>query len=267
MLAEMTEQRPSPFALQPGTLPPVLVERQSFINDFAYALDNGHGAMGRSTLVTGESGMGKSTMLTVFEEVATSRSWATVHLPGEDGLAERLTEAQIPRLLDDGAVEGVLITVDDIDRAPLRDLEQVAGTVADAFAESIPLALAFTGPADALNALFAADAIPYLARSARVDLERLSDDSVREVVSASIADTEKTITEAAIRRVVEAADGNPRRLLAIADLAWKHSGDRAEISEEDVRTALPEGSPQSSGSSEIGFSMQSATKVRNSLGS
>ncbi|WP_432790274.1 hypothetical protein QYM46_00455 [Brevibacterium sp. K11IcPPYGO002] len=236
----MTEQRRSPFALQPGTVPPVLVERQSFINDFAYALDSGHGAMGRSTLVTGESGMGKSTMLTVFEEVATSRSWATVHLPGEDGLAERLAEAQIPSLLDD-EVHGVLITVDDIDRAPLRDLEQVAGTVADA--------------------------IPYLARSARVDLERLSDDGVRLFLSTALADSGKSITESAVRRVVEAADGSPRRLLDIADLAWKHSGDRAEISEEDVRATLPEGARQSSGSSEIGFSMQSATKVRNSLGS
>ncbi|WP_169250870.1 ATP-binding protein [Brevibacterium sp. 'Marine'] len=262
----MTEQRRSPFALQPGTVPPVLVERQSFINDFAYALDSGHGAMGRSTLVTGESGMGKSTMLTVFEEVATSRSWATVHLPGGAGLVERLAEAQIPRLLDDEG-HGVLITVDDIDRAPLPDLEQVAGTVADAFAEGIPLALAFTGPADATNALFAADAIPYLARSARVDLERLSDDGMRLFVSTALADSGKSITEGAVRRLLEAADGNPRRLLAIADLAWKHSGDRAEISEEDVRAALPEGSPQSSGSSETGFSMQSATKVRNSLGS
>lgn len=91
----------SPFTPSFGTIPPLLADRQGYINDFAYALDSGPGAMGRATLVTGQRGMGKSVMLKVFREVAASRQWVAVHSDAGPGFLRRLAESRIPEAFDE----------------------------------------------------------------------------------------------------------------------------------------------------------------------
>lgn len=82
-----------------GAIPPLLADRQNLIHDFAYALDNGPGARGRATLVTGTRGVGKSLMLRVFCEVADSRQWLTVSAQARPGFVDRLTTARLPETL------------------------------------------------------------------------------------------------------------------------------------------------------------------------
>ena len=56
----------NPFKPTAGKMPPILIGRQSIIEDFSEALTNGVGAPGRIMLVTGQRGFGKTVMLTEF---------------------------------------------------------------------------------------------------------------------------------------------------------------------------------------------------------
>lgn len=89
----------SPFTPTFGAIPPRLADRQQLVNAFARMLDQGPGARGQATLVTGQRGMGKSVMLGVFREVAASRGWISAHAQASPGFAERLTSARIPEAL------------------------------------------------------------------------------------------------------------------------------------------------------------------------
>lgn len=94
------QDQPSPFTPTFGRVPPVLADRQSFINDFAYALDSGPGSQGRATLITGQRGVGKSVMLKVFRDVAASRQWISVHSDASPGFIRRIAESRIPEAID-----------------------------------------------------------------------------------------------------------------------------------------------------------------------
>lgn len=90
----------SPFTPTFGTLPPAFVGRQGEVTDFAYALDNGPGSTGRTTLITGQRGMGKSVLLEAFHQVAESRQWVSVHAQATPGFVDRLTRSRIPEALE-----------------------------------------------------------------------------------------------------------------------------------------------------------------------
>lgn len=83
----------NPFKPTAGKMPPVLVGRESAIEQFAEALDNGAGAPGRIMLVTGQRGFGKTVLLTEFRRIAADRKWETISETASPGVAQRLIEA------------------------------------------------------------------------------------------------------------------------------------------------------------------------------
>lgn len=91
----------SPFTPTFGSTPPEVVGRQTEVNDFAYALDNGPGAKGRATFVTGQRGVGKSVMLNIFHEVAASRGWVGLHAQASPGFVDTMTQARLPEILQE----------------------------------------------------------------------------------------------------------------------------------------------------------------------
>lgn len=89
----------SPFTPTFGSTPPAVVGRQTEVDDFAYALDNGPGAKGRATFVTGQRGVGKSVMLNIFHEVAASRGWVGLHAQASPGFVDTMTQTRLPEIL------------------------------------------------------------------------------------------------------------------------------------------------------------------------
>ena len=97
----------SPFKPGFGVIPPRLADRQELINNFARTLDQGPGARGQATLLTGRRGTGKSVMLTVFADVAASRGWVTATSSAGPGFVEELGNTVIPLAMRDlDAVQG-----------------------------------------------------------------------------------------------------------------------------------------------------------------
>lgn len=83
----------NPFKPTAGKMPPILIGRQSIIDDFTDGLENGAGAPGRLMLVTGQRGYGKTVMLTEFRRIAQAHGWLTYADTASEGLCMRLVEA------------------------------------------------------------------------------------------------------------------------------------------------------------------------------
>lgn len=84
---------PNPFKPTAGKRPPVLIGRESVIEDFEEGLDNGAGAPGRLMLITGNRGCGKTVLLRELQRQASERGWAVVSDSASLGLCDRLTDA------------------------------------------------------------------------------------------------------------------------------------------------------------------------------
>ncbi|HIS39714.1 MAG TPA: ATP-binding protein [Candidatus Aphodovivens avistercoris] len=89
----------NPFKPTAGKMPPILVGRQSVVDDFVEGLENGAGAPGRLMLVSGQRGYGKTVMLAELRRVALARGWEVVSETAASGLCERLVEALSPEHL------------------------------------------------------------------------------------------------------------------------------------------------------------------------
>ena len=64
---------PNPFKPTAGKRPPMLIGRESVIEDFEEGLDNGAGAPGRLMLITGNRGCGKTVLLRELQRLANER--------------------------------------------------------------------------------------------------------------------------------------------------------------------------------------------------
>ena len=84
---------PNPFKPTAGKRPPILIGRESVIEDFAEGLDNGAGAPGRLMLITGNRGCGKTVLLRELQRLASERGWAVVSDSASLGLCDRLADA------------------------------------------------------------------------------------------------------------------------------------------------------------------------------
>lgn len=83
----------NPFKPTAGKMPPILIGRQSVVDDFIEGLDNGAGAPGRLMLISGQRGYGKTVMLAQLRKAALERGWGVISDTASCGLCERLVEA------------------------------------------------------------------------------------------------------------------------------------------------------------------------------
>ena len=86
---------PNPFKPTAGKMPPILIGRQSIIDDFKEGLENGAGAPGRLMLITGQRGYGKTVMLTELGRVAKDAGWEVISETASEGMCDRLAIALV----------------------------------------------------------------------------------------------------------------------------------------------------------------------------
>lgn len=86
---------PNPFKPTAGKMPPILIGRQSIIDDFKEGPENGAGAPGRLMLITGQRGYGKTVMLTELGRVAKDAGWEVISETASEGMCDRLASALV----------------------------------------------------------------------------------------------------------------------------------------------------------------------------
>lgn len=91
----------NPFTPTFGTSPPLLVGRDSDLDDFREGLRGGPGSPERATLVTGLRGTGKTVMLSAYEDLAGAEGWLIISETATPNLIDRITHEHLPRLLQD----------------------------------------------------------------------------------------------------------------------------------------------------------------------
>jgi AAA ATPase domain len=90
----------NPFKPSFGVSPPLLVGRDTLIEEFAEALEDGPGSAGRATIYTGARGSGKTVMLNAVEDRARELGWVVVSETASPGFVERIARQHLPRLLE-----------------------------------------------------------------------------------------------------------------------------------------------------------------------
>lgn len=102
----------NPFTPSFGVSPPLLVGRDSNVEAFVEALEEGPGSPYRATLFTGQRGSGKTVLLNTLEDAARERGWVVVSETARPGLAQEMARTSLPELLQDhpGAASGSMVT-------------------------------------------------------------------------------------------------------------------------------------------------------------
>ena len=90
----------NPFKPTAGATPPDLIGRAGLLDEFEYGLQQGSGAPGLLTIITGSRGIGKTVMLSAAEAIARNHGWAVVSRTANPGFLARIGDDML-RLLDE----------------------------------------------------------------------------------------------------------------------------------------------------------------------
>ncbi len=80
---------PNPFKPSAGATPPLLVGREHALDTFTEGLEDGPGAPGLLTRITGQRGTGKTVLLTEAETLARKHGWVVISETATGGLLDR----------------------------------------------------------------------------------------------------------------------------------------------------------------------------------
>ncbi|NEG70481.1 ATP-binding protein [Bifidobacterium choloepi] len=83
----------NPFKPTAGKTPPVLIGRESDLEEFSIGLDDGPGAPSRLMYFTGARGVGKTVMLNAIGDIACERKWVVVDETADAGFIDRIIQA------------------------------------------------------------------------------------------------------------------------------------------------------------------------------
>ncbi|QOT18584.1 AAA family ATPase [Paenarthrobacter sp. YJN-5] len=90
----------NPFKPTAGATPPALVGRAGLLDEFEYGLQQGSGAPGLLTIITGSRGIGKTVMLNEAEGIAREQGWAVISRTATPGFLGGIGDDML-RLLDE----------------------------------------------------------------------------------------------------------------------------------------------------------------------
>ncbi|MDN5684628.1 ATP-binding protein [Corynebacterium glyciniphilum] len=265
----------NPFRASIGASPPVLVGRDSDIEDFDSALDDGPGTLERITLFTGVRGVGKTCMLNAVEDVARSRGWhvfaesadqgfmdnlvrqvaRAVEELGDDTVRRRISGGTLGRIgvstmstetadwssnlrellgtLDglhsrfagDDEPAGTLITLDEVHVKNRNELREFATVIQHLVRADANIAVAMAGIPSAVERFISdkdnESTITFIRRADRVFLGSVSDDDVREALSAPVEPLEVTWDEAALETATEACGGYPFMIQLVGHYSFR----------------------------------------------
>ena len=146
---------------------------------------------------------------------------------------------QLMRTLDilDKSETGLLITLDEVHRSQLDELQEITDAISYAFAQEAPVAFVAAGLPETINGLVNDDVSTYLRRAERVTMENLTPEDTRVALETPIHAAGGQISEAALDLAVEGTGNYPYLVQLVGDEAWR-AASGGDIRESHVHAAL-----------------------------
>lgn len=248
----------NPFKPTAGMTPPVLVGRDSVIDDFIEGLDNGPGSPGRLMRITGPRGSGKTVLLTELGDIAANRDWSVVNVSGKEPICTSIQE-QLGRnsrlksmdvainlpfvsasakvgeernilfreafsqathaLTKDGS--GLLITVDEVQDASRDEMTTLATNVQYMIREEQNISLLFAGITTGVLDLLNGEGVTFLRRAMPEELGNIPLDEVSHAFKKTITKSGLDIEDGALSQASEATHGYAYLIQLVGYYVWR----------------------------------------------
>ncbi len=133
---------------------------------------------------------------------------------------------------------GLLITVDELHRNLIDELEQLFAVIQHAFRDELALAFVGAGLPSAITDLLNHKVLTFLRRAERHTLGVVSRGDVAFALNEPIEDGRRTISDDALTVAVEATAGYPFMIQMVGYGIWRQHPKQREIPIEDVRAGI-----------------------------
>jgi type II secretory pathway predicted ATPase ExeA len=133
---------------------------------------------------------------------------------------------------------GVLVTVDEVQRAQVEDLRIISQAVQHCFRAGRPVAFIAAGLPSGIRGMYNDEFTTFLRRAVRFDLGELTLVEAERALQQPISEAGKRIGEAALEQAGRATGGFPFLVQAIGYQLWDVAGQAREITGSHVKQAV-----------------------------
>ena len=264
----------NPFKPSAGAEPPRIIGRDQVVLDFVGALEGGVGAPARLMRVTGPRGSGKTVLLTDLGSRAQDIGWNVVNITaGINMLDDLIYELSPDSSIDSlsvagnaaiasgeavmkvkhpnlralmkrccGKSKGLVITIDEVQDAPIEAMQLIAGSVQHLIREKKDISLVFAGLPMGVMDLINGKALTFLRRAQSEELDFISLIEVRLSFRDGFAASGLILRDEQLEMMARATAGYAYLIQLIGYYVWRfadlHRARSMGASDEDVRLGI-----------------------------
>lgn len=264
----------NPFRPTAGAEPPRIIGRDGVALEFSEGLQAGVGAPARLMRITGPRGSGKTVLLCELRERASEQGWNTVQIAASAHLLQDLfdqIDEELPvesasvginvgvasarvnlashqrgirSQLKDAAQKGkgLFIAIDEVQDAPIEDMQTIASTVQLLIGEKVNIAVAFAGLPAGVMDLINGKALTFLRRALPVELIDINQVEVALSLQDSFKATDLTLEGDCLSKAAKATKGYAYLIQLVGYSVWQRANLNRDIhdvvSADDVETGI-----------------------------
>ncbi len=129
-------------------------------------------------------------------------------------------------------VEGVCITIDEVQSAPIDQMRELATTIQDLRRDELNIAFAGAGLQAGINDLLNHEGMTFLRRAEMIELKMVPQPDVAAVLEETMTESQKSFDNATLVKAAELTQGYPYLIQTVGSLLWA----QAEIDGMDTIT-------------------------------
>lgn len=257
-------QYKNPFKPTAGKMPPVLVGRETVIDDFIEGMANGEGAPGRLMRITGPRGSGKTVLLSELASIAEEQGWLVINVAANGDLLASISRKlrrqplfnevalsfktpvtdlelrhdaterdEFEQLIEEATHamtkrgRGLLVTIDEVQDASIDDLRDIANVVQLLIRDEQSIAFVFAGITTGVMDILNGKSLTFLRRAKPEELDAIPLDEVGESLRLAIERSGFSIDDDALARATEATEGYAYLIQLVGYHVWRAAWLRA----------------------------------------
>lgn len=235
----------NPFKPTAGKMPPYLIGREDAIAEFDEGLRNGAGAPGLLMRISGARGMGKTVLLAEFRRMAHVVGWSVISESAQPGFCERIYQQLQPKAhvaeaqasiarkdldlresmraaaLKNGNGKGLFITLDEVQDAPLDELQTLAHAVQHLISDDLDIAFAFAGLPSMEKTALHGKTLTFLRRALPVHIAAIDVGDVAWSLEETFVQTGVQVKGLQIEAMAQATRGYPYMVQLVGYYCWQ----------------------------------------------